>query len=683
MRKGLLALVTAVFLLLVATPVLATEQYAKDTGKNCSYCHQVPASHKSQPGQQGRDQMDCVACHKAFMPLTSTAQIPLTERGVLFMQNGKKLAVDLNYDPLTEANVVKEFARVSGLSESAFGKVSGNITKQKLAYFLMVALKAQGEVAKVTANDLKKYADYTKAASANQKALVWAVKKGYLSARKAGSKLYLDPTAAASRSEVLKAFNVIRAKYPVVLPAETAYAGSKTCQSCHGFSSFSSSWHTNMVKKPADFGNMIPWDSNSKFKASDVKYILNAPGELRFVGKDYMFLPLNFNKELNYWTDNATGPTTNWLTRCAKCHTTGYPGKVGVEGKPYTVVGNTYKELFTELGIGCEDCHGPGARHAATGNPDYIKGINDGLLDPEVCEKCHEGNKHYGGEFNDELIINSASSSVYAAHGKSLNTIKNYPYGKVECLECHSEDYRIALEEFLAANPGKTKADFDATVKLSDFKYSITCVTCHSPHSNRKGYPYQLKNEPNELCMECHTGEGFTATTGSKGIHHPQKEVYSGVLGSSFEALGIPAKVYNPMGAAECATCHMPGGKHFFIPGTPEVKILDLTLNNPALGNYSTTKPFTINSCNTCHDTFGFTADTVKAYMDSVDNRVKNIQNQLKTTYAAAYTDTNYKYADTLAGIVAADASHGIHNIALTKLLLDKAEYYLTKIPKQ
>jgi len=691
MRKSLFAVLVAVLLLLLAAPALATEQYAKDTGKNCSYCHQVPASHKSQPGQQGRDQMDCVACHKAFMPLTSTAQIPLTERGVLFMQNGKKLAVDLNFDPLTEANVVKEFARVSGLPESAFGKVSGNITKQRLAYFLMVALKAQGDVAKVTTTDLKKYADYTKVAAANQKALVWAAKKGYFSVQKAGTKLYLNPTAAASRTDVVKAFNLIRAKYPVVTPAETAYAGSKTCQSCHGFASFSASAHATMVVTPDFFGGTLLWPYNTKFQASDVKYVINGLAEVLFVGKDYKYMPMLFNKEENKWEPDSH--TQNWLVSCARCHVTGYPGQYendslkGIaKANPYSVVENTYKELFIERGITCEACHGPGALHAATGDPSKIKGEEDGISSTETCTKCHEGAHHIGGELVAEYTV----AGVYDANG-NLQVFKNkhgFSYeaianmAKVDtsghttaaCLECHSEDFRAAYDSYKRSNPSATADDFvKATgAKISDFKYGITCVTCHSPHSGRSGNPHQLRAEPNELCMECHTGEGFTATSGSKGVHHPQKEVFTGQLGASFTALGIPEKVYNPMGSAECVTCHMPDGRHYFKPGTPEIKIHNKTVNADV----------TLNSCNTCHDTVGFTADTVKAYMTSVDNRVKNIKDQL-TTYKAAYTDPNYKYADTLAGIVSADASHGIHNIALTKLLLDKAEYYLTQIPKQ
>ncbi|ABB15483.1 cytochrome c3 family protein [Carboxydothermus hydrogenoformans] len=675
MRKGLWVLVAAVLLLLVASPVLATDQYAKDTGKPCSYCHQVPtqgtlAFHK--------DAKSCSICHAAP---TSTAQIPLTERGVLFMQNGKKLAVDLNYDPLTEANVVKEFARVSGLSESAFGKVSGNITKQRLAYFLMVALKAQGEVAKVTANDLKKYADYTKAASANQKALVWAVKKGYLSARKAGSKLYLDPTAAASRTEVVKAFNAVQAKYPRVLPAPTAYAGTKKCQSCHGFSKFSATWHPNMVKTPDFFGSMLLWSLNDKFQASDVRYVINSPTELLFVGKDYKYMPYAFDKTENQWV--ADSHTQNWLVSCAKCHVTGYPGPNGITGTPYSVVGNTYKELFTEPGIGCEACHGPGALHAATGDPTKILGEKDGIAASATCEKCHEGAHHRGGEYNDEYAIAGVSGTVYGKHGISLQTIQQNSHGSVSCLECHSQDYRTALEDYLKANPGKTAADFNATVKLSDFKLGITCVTCHSPHSE-KGYGKQLRNEPNELCMECHTGEGFTATSGSKGVHHPQKEVFTGQLGASFTALGIPEKVYNPMGSAECVTCHMPNGYHYFKAGKPTITIENVTVkNNPDLGNYRNNYKASYNSCSVCHDAVGFDANAVKAWTDKVDTRVNNILNQLKTTYAAAYNDPNYKYADTLAGIVSADASHGIHNTALTELLLNKAEEYLKQIPKQ
>ncbi len=65
---------------------------------------------------------------------------------------------------------------------------------------------------------------------------------------------------------------------------------------------------------------------------------------------------------------------------CYHCHVTG-------AGKPGGFVSF---EQTPELGhVGCETCHGPGARHAESGDPEDI------IAKPEwsVCISCHDGNR--------------------------------------------------------------------------------------------------------------------------------------------------------------------------------------------------------------------------------------------------------------------------------------------------
>ncbi len=70
------------------------------------------------------------------------------------------------------------------------------------------------------------------------------------------------------------------------------------------------------------------------------------------------------------------GLTTDELRGCYTCHTTGY-------GKPDGFVS---LEQTPELkNAGCEVCHGPGGRHAETGDPDDLwKEITIA-----ICEECH------------------------------------------------------------------------------------------------------------------------------------------------------------------------------------------------------------------------------------------------------------------------------------------------------
>lgn len=62
------------------------------------------------------------------------------------------------------------------------------------------------------------------------------------------------------------------------------------------------------------------------------------------------------------------------LKACYECHTTGHGkgGFVSIESTPQ------YAD------VGCETCHGPGAEHAASGDPAHI-----GRPTMETCEACH------------------------------------------------------------------------------------------------------------------------------------------------------------------------------------------------------------------------------------------------------------------------------------------------------
>lgn len=70
------------------------------------------------------------------------------------------------------------------------------------------------------------------------------------------------------------------------------------------------------------------------------------------------------------------GLTSKEIERCYGCHTTGY-------GKPGGFISLAATPQLKNAG--CEVCHGPGSRHAETGDSASIKGH----LSKEDCERCH------------------------------------------------------------------------------------------------------------------------------------------------------------------------------------------------------------------------------------------------------------------------------------------------------
>nr|WP_254446709.1 cytochrome c family protein [Ruegeria sp. HKCCD8929] len=87
-----------------------------------------------------------------------------------------------------------------------------------------------------------------------------------------------------------------------------------------------------------------------------------------------------------------TGPYKNWNGRCAVCHATGYDAG-------YDPDTETYRSTQSEIGVGCEACHGPGAGHVewTRGDGEAARIANSGfpadLSTPEgliqQCAGCH------------------------------------------------------------------------------------------------------------------------------------------------------------------------------------------------------------------------------------------------------------------------------------------------------
>jgi hypothetical protein len=186
-------------------------------------------------------------------------------------------------------------------------------------------------------------------------------------------------------------------------------------------------------------------------------------------------------------------------------------------------------------------------------------------------------------------------------HAIALEALKAVmgPNPPARCLECHSADYRIAVEA------GKTPPTG------AEAKYGITCVGCHTPHEagTTKGvwdeeFDAQLIGDPknpSDLCITCHNGElpfDTEATPGTE-VHHPMKEMMAG-----YGAIGVPQ--IPSVHEGSCVQCHMPptsynssgtsrqlGGNHTFTIIEPEVAAEVQPFEELETMPYS--------ACSTCH----------------------------------------------------------------------------------
>jgi nitrate reductase cytochrome c-type subunit len=277
------------------------------------------------------------------------------------------------------------------------------------------------------------------------------------------------------------------------------------------------------------------------------------------------------------------------------------------------------------------------------------------------------------------------------------------PNPPARCLECHSADYRIAVEA------GKTPPTG------AEAKYGITCVGCHTPHDNgtavgewsEEFHPQLRTDSQDTLCIECHNGElpeGTEAVPGTE-IHHPMKEMIEG-----YGAIGVPQ--IPSVHKDKCVQCHMPptttsptGGNHTFQIIEPEVAAE--AVPNPLVTNSPTPKmPYSsCSGANGCHtrskgpdgtyDRYAlYLQDTIEQRQSWTMTKIDQVWDELDAAAAKlGYADTDAAHTALVAipesdwstaqrlflssytnvEFVQSEGSYGIHNWAYSVQVVNTA----------
>jgi tetratricopeptide (TPR) repeat protein len=219
-----------------------------------------------------------------------------------------------------------------------------------------------------------------------------------------------------------------------------------------------------------------------------------------------------------------TGIDQNWNYQCADCHSTNLR-------KNYDEATRTYRTTWSEIDVGCEACHGPGAAHAAWAKLD-------------AGARKAEASKGLAVALDERRGV---TWTIDATTGNATRSAPRTASREIEaCARCHSRRgqfddswhpgtplgnaYRVATLE-----PGLYYADGqmrDEVYNHGSFLQSrmhakgVTCSDCHDPHSQK------LRVPGNAVCGQCHAPSRFDATA-----HHRHKQ-------------GSPG--------AACTSCHMP-----------------------------------------------------------------------------------------------------------------------------
>ena len=215
-----------------------------------------------------------------------------------------------------------------------------------------------------------------------------------------------------------------------------------------------------------------------------------------------------------------TGPYKNWNARCITCHVTGFT-------KGYDPRNNRYQSTWSETGVGCEACHGPGEAHVAWANQDEpsalttFSGVNGKGFNVNVspaqpqqaierCAGCHSRRESLGADstpvgepFDDHYRLALLREGLYHADGQIQDEV--YVYGS-----------------FLQSRM---------------YAKGVQCNHCHEPHSA------QLVAELDAVCTQCHRPEGNTDFPTLSSTSYVSPNHHRHAVGSE---------------AARCVSCHMP-----------------------------------------------------------------------------------------------------------------------------
>lgn len=276
------------------------------------------------------------------------------------------------------------------------------------------------------------------------------------------------------------------------------YVGSESCKTCHSevYEKYSGTLHTKMVQDAKADPSVITGDftkegeplSLAGVKKEDIAFTIGSKYKQRYVVKDgdaLRILPTEYKFGKGEWVDyhGDEWKDRDYEALCTSCHTTGVDPKTGA---------------WTEMGIGCEACHGPASEHVNAGG-DKTKIVNPANLDiarqTDVCAQCHirgKNTKYEGREDALGFVPGMKLTDVYTwATPKTDNPEKPIFYEDGASKKHHQQFQDFEQSKHYAAN--------------------LTCTSCHDPHAKNKD-GYQLKDTIDNVCLSCHN-EGGKATT--------------------------------------------------------------------------------------------------------------------------------------------------------------------------
>ncbi len=217
-----------------------------------------------------------------------------------------------------------------------------------------------------------------------------------------------------------------------------------------------------------------------------------------------------------------TGRDQNWNFMCASCHATGL-----VRGYDRTT--HRYDTTWSEMAVGCESCHGPGAAHlawardgAAAARPKGITALRDAAGGWRFEEGDARGIARWDGPPRPAAAL---VDTCAACHARARPLVAD-PLPGQRFLNTHAP---VLLEAGHFHADGQIQGEvfeWGSFMQSRMARAGVVCGDCHAPHSGK------LRAEGNAVCAQCHQPARFDSVT-----HHRHGANSPG---------------------AQCTSCHMP-----------------------------------------------------------------------------------------------------------------------------
>ena len=258
---------------------------------------------------------------------------------------------------------------------------------------------------------------------------------------------------------------------------EKWYVGSEKCIDCHleQFNDWQSSGHPFKLRKAEKVrytGIPLP----KGYKWEDISYVIGgATKKARFIDnkgfiittdKEGKKMPTQYNMQNGTWSNYHAGETRPY--KCGPCHMTAYEAKGHQDGLPGMI------GTWTESGVGCEECHGPGSTHTYMDEPTAESIIRD--TKGERCGKCHQ---------RSGMDIPPLASKGFIKHHEQFNEINIGAHEGTDCVECHNPHKRaINVREQCVDCHDDSQFKMHAS-KTTHGKADVSCVDCHMPKATK------------------------------------------------------------------------------------------------------------------------------------------------------------------------------------------------------